>query len=189
MKIIETEIPEIVVLEPRLFGDPRGFFLEAFNAKAGHQVGVKGAGGAPVSIVQINHSHSVRDTLRGLHYQEPHGQGKMIWVVSGAVYDVAVDIRRGSPTFGRYVSVELSEENHRAVWIPAGFAHGFAVLSEQADFMYACDDYYAPECEHAIRWDDPQIGIPWPVSEPIISERDGDASFLSDAAVLPGYFD
>jgi dTDP-4-dehydrorhamnose 3,5-epimerase len=185
VKIVETDLPEVLVLEPRVFGDTRGFFLEAFNAAAYADAGIEALGSVGAGIVQINHSQSVRGTVRGLHFQHPHGQGKLIWVVAGAVFDVAVDVRRGSPTFGRYAAVELSSDNHHVVWIPAGFAHGFAVLSERADFLYACTDYYAPGCEHGIRWNDPAVGIDWPIDTPIISDRDRDAPLLADAPMLP----
>ena len=187
MKVIETELADVVVLEPRVFGDSRGFFLEAFNAAAYADAGVDTAEPGAGGIVQINHSQSLHGTVRGLHFQEPRAQGKLIWVVAGAVFDVAVDVRRGSPTFGRHEAVELSAENHRVVWIPPGFAHGFAVLSDRADFMYACTDYYAPDCEHAVRWDDPAIGIDWPIEAPILSDRDRGAPLLADAEGLPSY--
>ena len=187
MKIVETDLAEIVVLEPQVFGDTRGFFLEAFNASAYADAGIEALGSGGAGIVQINHSQSVRGTVRGLHFQQPQGQGKLIWVVAGVVFDVAVDVRRGSPTFGQHAAVELSADNHHVVWIPAGFAHGFAVLSERADFMYACTDYYAPDCEHGIRWNDPAVGIDWPVDAPIISDRDRQAPLLADAPVLPEY--
>ncbi len=185
MKIVETDLPEVLVLEPQVFGDSRGFFLEAFNAAAFADAGIEALGSGGGGIVQINHSQSMRGTVRGLHFQHPQGQGKLIWVVAGTVFDVAVDVRRGSPRFGRYAAFELSSENHHVVWIPAGFAHGFAVLSDCADFLYACSDYYAPGCEHAIRWNDPAVGIDWPIDTPILSDRDREAPLLADAAVLP----
>lgn len=187
MKRIETELPEVIVLEPTVFGDERGFFLEAYNAAAWREAGIAAAGPEGERIVQINHSRSIRGTVRGLHFQEPRGQGKLIWVVSGRVYDVAVDVRRGSPRFGRHAAVELSADTHRVMWIPAGFAHGFAVMTDRADFMYACTDYYAPEHERAVLWNDPALGIDWPVEAPVISARDARAPLLAEAPVLPCY--
>jgi dTDP-4-dehydrorhamnose 3,5-epimerase len=179
MKIIETELPGVLVLEPRVFSDDRGFFLETFHVTR------YAAAGIPTEFPQDNLSRSVRGTLRGLHFQEPHGQGKLVQVIRGAVFDVAVDIRRGSPTFGRWIGVELSDAAPRQMWIPPGFAHGFCVTSESADFHYKCTTLYAPEAERSIRWDDPQIGIVWPVREPILSKKDAAAPTLAEAPVLP----
>lgn len=157
MKSTSTSIPDVLVIEPKVFGDARGFFFESFNGKAFDE-----AVGQHVEFVQDNHSRSAKGVLRGLHYQIQQPQGKLVRVVRGAVFDVAVDIRRSSPTFGRWVGVELSESNHKQLWVPAGFAHGFLVLSETADFLYKTTDYYAPAHERCIRWDDASIGIEWP---------------------------
>ena len=180
MKAIPTAIPDVLVLEPKVFGDARGFFLESFNQRAFNQ-----ATGLEVEFVQDNHSRSAKGVLRGLHYQLQQPQGKLVRVVRGAVFDVAVDIRRSSPHFGRWVGVELNEDNHRQLWIPPGFAHGFLVLSDSADFLYKTTDYYAPEHERAILWNDPAIGIVWPLTtEPLLSAKDKAASLLADAAVF-----
>lgn len=179
MKVTQTVIADVLVIEPRVFGDARGFFFESF-----HQRAFDDAVGHPVTFVQDNHSRSSKGVLRGLHYQQaPHAQGKLVRVVRGAVFDVAVDIRRTSPTYGRWAGMELSEENHRQMWIPPGLAHGFLVLSDSADFLYKTTDYYAPELEGAVRWDDPTLGIAWPLSgtAPIVSAKDAAAPFL-DAA-------
>ena len=180
MKAIPTAIPDVLVLEPKVFGDARGFFLESFNQRVFNQTT-----GLEVEFVQDNHSRSAKGVLRGLHYQLQQPQGKLVRVVRGAVFDVAVDIRRSSPHFGRWVGVELSEDNHRQLWIPPGFAHGFLVLSDSADFLYKTTDYYAPEHERAILWNDPAIGIAWPLAaEPLLSVKDKAASLLADAAVF-----
>lgn len=169
LKVTATDIPGVLILEPRVFGDERGFFLESFNQQAFNE-----ATGLDVSFVQDNHSRSAKGVLRGLHYQlPPHSQGKLVRVVRGSVFDVAVDIRRDSPSFGKWVGVELSEDNHRQMWIPPGLAHGFLVTSESADFLYKASDYYRPTAERCIRWDDPAIGIEWPLDGlPILSGRD-----------------
>jgi len=169
MKATALSIPGLFLFEPRVFGDARGFFLESYNQKAFRQ-----AVGLDVSFVQDNHSRSVKGVLRGLHYQiPPKAQGKLVRVVRGAVFDVAVDIRKGSPAFGRWVGMELTEDNHRMLWIPPGLAHGFLVMSESADFLYKTTDFYAPECERCILWNDPAIGIDWPVTgAPILSDKD-----------------
>lgn len=162
LKVTPTAIPGVLILEPRVFGDERGFFLESFNQKAFNE-----ATGLDVHFVQDNHSRSAKGVLRGLHYQlPPHAQGKLVRVVRGSVFDVAVDIRRDSPTFGKWVGVELSEENHRQLWIPAGLAHGFLVTSESADFLYKATQYYTPASERSFRWDDPTLNITWPLSAP-----------------------
>lgn len=180
MQVIATDIAEVLILEPKVFGDSRGFFMESFNAR-----GFAELSGADVAFVQDNHSRSARGVLRGLHYQIRQPQGKLVRVVRGRVFDVAVDIRRSSPTFGRWVGAELSEENNRQMWVPAGFAHGFVVLSESADFLYKTTDYYAPEHERAIAWDDPQIGIRWPFEgEPLLSAKDRQASSLAAAELF-----
>lgn len=158
MKVTPTGLPEVLLIEPRVFGDARGFFLESFNQRA-----FEAAVGHPVAFVQDNHSRSARGVLRGLHYQlPPHAQGKLVRVTAGRVFDVAVDMRRGSPRFGHWSGVELSAENHHQLWIPPGFAHGFLVLSDSADFLYKTTDYYAPQSEGVVRWDDPTLGILWP---------------------------
>jgi dTDP-4-dehydrorhamnose 3,5-epimerase len=181
MNVVKTELPGVLIIEPKVFGDDRGFFYESFQAARYAQAGLSGP------FVQDNHSRSVKRTLRGLHFQEPRGQGKLVQVLRGTVYDVAVDIRRGSPHFGKWVGVELSEGQPRQVWIPPGFAHGFCVLSDSADFFYKCTQFYAPEAEQSIAWDDPRIGIRWPVSDPILSPKDRNAPRLDDAPVLPRF--
>ena len=174
MKVIETSLPGCVVLEPAVFGDARGVFFEAWNADR------FGEHGLPVKFVQSNVSTSVKGVLRGLHYQWPRPQGKLVSVLGGEVYDVAVDIRRGSPTFGRWEAVILSAQNHRQFWIPEGFAHGFAVLSEHAVFNYLCTDVYVKEADAGVRWNDGDIGVDWPVSDPLLSAKDENAPFLAD---------
>lgn len=185
MKVTRTEIPDVMVIEPKVFGDARGFFFESFNRRAFAQ-----ATGCDLEFVQDNHSRSGRGVLRGLHYQIRQPQGKLVRVAKGAVFDVAVDVRRASPTFGRWVGVELSEDNQRQLWVPPGFAHGFVVLSEVADFLYKTTDYYAPEHERAIRWDDVDLGIDWPlqahgIQAPSLSGKDAAAAPLSGAEVFP----
>jgi len=178
MKIEKTAIEGVLVLEPKAFGDARGFFMESYNQRQ-----FEAAVGSPIAFVQDNHSRSARGVLRGLHFQRaPHAQGKLVRVVSGAVFDVAVDIRPGSATFGRWVGAELSADNHRQLWIPPGLAHGFLVLSDTADFLYKTTDYYAPEAEGALRWDDPVVGIAWPDAgvAPILSPKDAVAPALRD---------
>jgi dTDP-4-dehydrorhamnose 3,5-epimerase len=157
MKVTPTVIPEVVVIEPKVFGDARGFFYESFNQKAFNE-----AIGSQIDFVQDNHSRSAKGVLRGLHYQLSQTQGKLVRVVRGSVFDVAVDIRRSSATFGQWVGVELSEDNQKQLWVPEGFAHGFLVLSDSADFLYKTTDYYAPAHERAIQWNDPSVGITWP---------------------------
>jgi dTDP-4-dehydrorhamnose 3,5-epimerase len=181
VKATPTAIPEVIVIEPKVFGDARGFFFESFNQKAFDE-----AVGKHVDFVQDNHSRSVKGVLRGLHYQIQQPQGKLVRVVRGAVFDVAVDIRKSSPTFGKWVGVELSEDNHRQLWVPAGFAHGFLVLSETAEFLYKTTDYYAPAHERAIAWNDPQLAIEWPATgvEPQLSGKDAAASLLADASLF-----
>jgi dTDP-4-dehydrorhamnose 3,5-epimerase len=179
MKATATELPEVLILEPQVFGDARGFFMESFS-----QRGFDEAVGRHVEFVQDNHSRSARGVLRGLHYQlAPHAQGKLVRVTSGAVFDVAVDMRRSSPRFGRWAGVELNAENRCQLWIPPGFAHGFLVLSESADFLYKTTDYYAPQAEASVRWDDPALGIRWPDvgGGPVLSAKDGAAATLADA--------
>lgn len=181
MKVVPTAIPEVMILEPKVFGDDRGFFFESYNQRAFREVT-----GLTVDFVQDNHSKSARNVLRGLHYQVDHAQGKLVRVVQGAVFDVAVDIRRSSPTFGKYVGVELSAENKRQLWVSAGFAHGFLVLTETAEFLYKTTDFYYPEHERCIAWNDPEIGIAWPVGEsPVLSAKDAKGASLREAAVFP----
>ena len=177
MKIIETEIPEAFVIEPRVFGDDRGFFFESYNQRQWEEL----VGRAP-QFVQHNHSRSIRNVLRGLHYQIRQPQGKLVRVLAGEVFDVAVDIRRSSPTFGRWAGVYLSADNKRQFWVPEGFAHGFLVLSDFADFLYLATDFYAPRYERAIAWNDPALGIQWPLAgEPILSGKDRTAPLLQEA--------
>ncbi|PSH03656.1 MAG: dTDP-4-dehydrorhamnose 3,5-epimerase [Acidobacteria bacterium] len=167
MNIIKTKIPEVLVLEPEVFGDDRGFFLESYNQKTFEQLGLR------KNFVQDNHSRSARNVLRGLHYQLGQPQGKLVRVVSGAIWDVAVDLRRSSPTCGQWVAEELSAENKRIFWIPEGFAHGFLVISDSADVLYKATDFYAPSCERSLLWNDSQLGISWPLSgEPLLSKKD-----------------
>lgn len=166
MNMIETNLPEVLVIEPKAFGDARGFFLETWQQDRYVDVGIK------YPFVQDNLSFSTRGVLRGLHYQWPHAQGKLVSVVKGEVFDVVVDIRVGSPTFGQWTGVMLSGDNHRQLWIPPGFAHGFCVVSEDAYFTYKCTDVYAPECEGGIAWNDPDIGIEWPLEDVMLSAKD-----------------
>ena len=177
MLITATTIPDVVILEPKVFGDERGFFLESFNARA-----FKEATGLERDFVQDNHSKSVRNVLRGLHYQIQQPQGKLVRVVQGEVFDVAVDVRRASPTFGHWVGVHLSAENKKQLWVPEGFAHGFVVLSDTAEFLYKTTDYYNPAFERAILWNDPDLNIQWPISgEPQLSGKDSAASRFRNA--------
>jgi len=170
-----TAIPGVLLFSPKVFGDDRGFFLQTYQQKA------YGGAGLDVTFVQDNLSRSCRDTVRGLHYQLQHPQGKLVSVLCGAVLDVAVDIRRGSPTFGKHVAVELSEKNRKQLFVPAGFAHGFRVLSETADFFYKCTDFYAPGDEYGILWNDPAIGIQWgDMTSPVVSPKDVEMSCLAD---------
>ncbi|MGH7285555.1 MAG: dTDP-4-dehydrorhamnose 3,5-epimerase [Polyangiaceae bacterium] len=179
MKVTRTPLPGVLLVEPRVFGDARGFFFESFHQDRYAKSGIE------ATFVQDNVSRSARGTLRGLHFQEPTSQGKLVYVTHGSVYDVAVDVRKGSTHFGKWFGIELNESDHQQIWIPPGFAHGFCVTSETADFAYKCTDYYAPEHERAIRWNDPQLGIAWPVSSPILSSKDAVAPLLRDAPVLP----
>ena len=168
MNVTLTAIPDVLIIEPKVFGDTRGFFYESFNQQAFNV-----ATGMDYRFVQDNHSRSNRGVLRGLHYQIEQPQGKLARVARGRVFDVAVDIRKSSPTFGQWVGVELSEDNHRQLWVPPGFAHGFLVLSESADFLYKTTDYYAPRHERCIAWNDPAIGIKWPIGQlPILAAKD-----------------
>jgi dTDP-4-dehydrorhamnose 3,5-epimerase len=180
MKVTHTSIPDVLLIEPSVFGDARGFFLESFNAR-----GFREATELDVRFVQDNHSRSGKGVLRGLHYQIQQPQGKLVRVVRGAVFDVAVDLRKASPTFGRWVGVELTEQNHLQAWIPPGFAHGFVVLTELADVLYKATDYYAPRFERCISWRDEQIGITWPLRDvPIVSDNDQRGVSLAAAEVF-----
>jgi dTDP-4-dehydrorhamnose 3,5-epimerase len=181
MKVTPTAIPDVVMFEPDVFGDERGLFLESWNERK-----FCDAVGVDVRFVQDNHSRSRRSVLRGLHYQIKQPQGKLVRVVRGRVFDVAVDLRKSSPTFGRWVGTDLAEDNYRQLWIPIGFAHGFLVLSESADFLYKSTDYYAPEHERCILWSDPAIGIEWPTDhEPTLSAKDRAGKLLREAEVFP----
>lgn len=176
MKIIETKIPDVKLLEPQAFGDERGFFMETFRDEWFKQ------NVADRTFVQENHSKSTKGVLRGLHYQTENTQGKLVRVVSGAVLDVAVDLRKSSPTFGQYVAEVLSAENKRQLWVPEGFAHGFYVISDEAEFVYKCTDYYNPKAEHSLIWNDPSIGIEWDLDgDPSLSQKDLSGKYLEDA--------
>jgi dTDP-4-dehydrorhamnose 3,5-epimerase len=181
MKFVSTKIPEVVLIEPTIFGDQRGYLLETYQEKKFFEAGIKG------KFVQDNHSGSQQGTLRGLHYQIQQIQGKVVKVVVGEIFDVAVDIRRSSPTFGKWVGAHLSGENKHQLWIPPGFAHGFYVLSEWAEVFYKMTDFYAPDHERTICWNDPTINIAWPVlagAPPLLSERDSDGAFLKEAEIF-----
>lgn len=182
MKVTPTPIADVFILEPRVFGDSRGFFLESFNQRA-----FNAATGTDFNFVQDNHSRSAKNVLRGLHYQLGQPQGKLVRVVRGAVFDVAVDIRPASPTFGQWFGLELSEENHRQLWVPPGLAHGFLVLSDSAEFLYKTTDYYAPEQERCIVWNDPTLGIAWPLegSTPLLSGKDAAGLSFKEAVPAP----
>lgn len=181
MKFTPSILPEVVIIEPRVYGDKRGFFFEAWNAQTFADAGM------PAQFVQDNHSRSARGVLRGLHYQLSRPQGKLVRVVSGRVFDVAVDLRRSSPTFGKWVGVELSAANHRLLWIPPGFAHGFLALEDGTDFLYKCTDFFAPEDERCLKWNDQDLGIDWPLSgiAPIISDKDGLGRSVMEAETYP----
>ncbi|WP_248744149.1 MULTISPECIES: dTDP-4-dehydrorhamnose 3,5-epimerase [unclassified Pseudomonas] len=180
MNVITTDLPGVLIIEPKVFGDERGFFYESFNAKTFQE-----ATGLTPQFVQDNHSRSQKGVLRGLHYQLENTQGKLVRVTAGEVLDVAVDIRRSSPHFGKWVAVRLSADNHRQLWVPEGFAHGFVVLSEFAEFLYKTTDYYTPSAERSIRWDDPDLGIDWQLDEaPKLSAKDQAAALLKDADVF-----
>ena len=180
MEITKTAIPDIFIIEPRVFGDERGFFMETYQARQFSQLGL------PTNFVQDNHSGSGKGILRGLHYQIRQAQGKLVRVVSGEIFDVAVDVRKDSPTFGQWVGENLSSQNKRMLWLPEGFAHGFYVLSEWAEIVYKATAYYAPEWERTIIWNDPQLAIPWPIinqTAPTLSAKDAQGKFLKDAEV------
>jgi len=181
MKATPLAIPDVLLLEPKVFGDARGFFYESYNQKA-----FEAAIGVEVEFVQDNHSRSVKGVLRGLHYQIQQAQGKLVRVVRGSVFDVAVDIRKRSPTFGQWVGAILTEENKHQLWVPAGFAHGFLVLSDTAEFLYKTTNYYAPEHERCLAWNDPELNIDWPLdAQPTLSVKDGQGQSLADAHVYP----
>jgi dTDP-4-dehydrorhamnose 3,5-epimerase len=178
MNVVKTAIPDVLILEPKVFGDSRGFFLESYNKAQLAEIGIA------AEFVQDNHSQSVRNVLRGLHYQLKKPQGKLVRVAWGEVFDVAVDIRRSSPTFGKWVGARLSGENKKQLWVPPGFAHAFVVLSESADFLYKVTEYRSAENERSIVWNDPEIGIEWPMSgEPVLSDKDAAGAKLRDAEV------
>ena len=183
MQARPTAIPDVLVVEPKVFGDARGFFFESFNRRQ-----LEAALGRPLDFVQDNHSRSAKGVLRGIHYQLPHPQAKLVRVVRGEVFDVAVDLRRASPTFGRWVGETLSAENKRQLWVPEGFGHAFLVLSDEAEFLYKTTDYYHPEHEHCIRWDDPDLAIAWPLAgnRPSVSQKDGAGRAFRDAVPFEG---
>jgi dTDP-4-dehydrorhamnose 3,5-epimerase len=180
MNVVRTAIPDVVVVEPKVFGDARGFFLESWNARAFAVAGIR------AEFVQDNHARSARNVLRGLHYQIRQPQGKLVRAVAGEIFDVAVDLRRSSPTFGRWVGVNLSADNKRMAWVPAGFAHGYLVLSDVAEVLYKATDYYAPEHERSIVWNDPDVGITWPITgAPVLSAKDAAGVRFRDAEAYP----
>ncbi len=181
MNVIETALPGVLIIEPRVFGDARGFFMETWNAQAFRKAGLD------LTFVQDNHSRSQKGVLRGLHFQNPGPQGKLVRVTKGAVFDVAVDLRWSSPHFGKWVGVELSAQNHRMFWVPEGFAHGFLTLEDDTDFLYKCTAPYAPQSEHTLAWDDPAVGIEWPAigMAPIISDKDARGLSLPNVLVFP----
>ena len=180
MKVISTAIPDVLILQPKVFGDDRGFFLESYNKKT-----FEDTTGIKAEFVQDNHSRSAKGVLRGLHYQIKNPQGKLVRVTYGKVFDVAVDLKRSSKSFGKWVGVELSAENKNQLWIPQGFAHGFVVLSDAAEFLYKTTDYYSPEYERCIRWDDPELSIDWQyIGEPLVSEKDGRGVSINEADVF-----
>jgi dTDP-4-dehydrorhamnose 3,5-epimerase len=181
MNVIQTALPGVLVLEPRVFGDERGFFLESWNARTFREIS-----GVSLDFVQDNHSRSRRGVLRGLHYQIRQPQGKLVRVVRGKIFDVAVDLRRSSPAFGKWVGVELGEEDHRQLWVPPGFGHGFLVLSEVSEVLYKTTDYYAPEHERSLLWNDPDVGVAWPLEgmTPVLSKKDADGLPLKDCELF-----
>ncbi len=181
MKVERTAIPDVLVLEPKVFGDQRGFFMESYNRRA-----FENETGIALEFVQDNHSRSAKGVLRGLHYQVRQTQGKLVRVIAGTIFDVAVDIRRSSPTFGRHVAIEVSADNRRMLWIPPGFAHGFLTLSDDTEVLYKATDYYAPEHERSLLWNDPDIGIKWPLdAAPLVSGKDASGSLLKAAETFP----
>lgn len=181
MNVTQTALPGVLLLDPKVFGDARGFFLETYRAERYREFGISGP------FVQDNWSRSRRGILRGLHLQQPNAQGKLVMVTRGSVFDVVVDVRRGSPHFGKWVGYDLSEENKRQMWIPPGFAHGFCVTSDECDFLYKCTEVYAPENERTVLWNDPAIGVQWPVSAPVLSKKDEAALPLSQHTHLPDF--
>jgi dTDP-4-dehydrorhamnose 3,5-epimerase len=189
MQVIPTDLPDVLLFEPKVFGDARGFFMESYNERVMREAGLDLKGGA---FVQDNHSRSSRGVLRGLHYQIQQAQGKLVRVTAGEVWDVVVDIRRSSPAFGRWAGFTLNADNKRMLWVPPGFAHGFVVLSESADFLYKTTDYWAPAFERSIRWNDPQLAITWPLAElaaagvatPLVSDKDAAGALFADAEVF-----
>jgi dTDP-4-dehydrorhamnose 3,5-epimerase len=183
MKLLPTQLEDVVLIEPRVFQDLRGFFMETFHRERYEALGLS------ADFCQDNLSFSFRNTLRGLHYQFPHGQAKLVQVLQGEIFDVAVDVRRGSPSFGRAVGMVLSETNRRQLFIPKGFAHGFCVVSETALFLYKCSDFYAPDCDRGVKWSDPALGIAWPVENPLLSSKDQGLPLLKDIPPekLPAY--
>ena len=183
MKVEKLAIPDVLLITPDVFPDPRGFFLESYHAERYRAAGVPG------EFVQDNHSHSSRGTLRGLHFQLPHAQAKLLYVLRGEIFDVAVDVRRGSPTFGKWVSAVLSDQNKQQLFVPEGFAHGFCVTSEIVDVIYKCTDIYSPKDDHGVLWSDPSLGIPWPVKSPTLSKKDAQLPLLANIpeAHLPVY--
>lgn len=179
MNVVPTELPEVLLIEPRVFPDGRGHFFETWVGPRYRDAGIE------FDFVQDNFSRSVRGTLRGLHFQEPKAQGKLVTVLSGRVFDVAVDIRRDSPRFGKWVGVELDGDSPRQLWVPPGFAHGFCVLSDRADFFYKCTEFYNPSTERSVLWNDPDLAIEWPIKDPVLSDKDAAAPLLDQAPVLP----
>ena len=175
MNVVQTKLPGVLLIEPKVFGDHRGFFLETYNARRYKEAGIE------VPFVQDNHSRSIRGTLRGLHFQLTKPQAKLLWVVSGEVFDVAVDVRPGSATFGKWFGATLSAENKKQIFVPAGFAHGFAVISDIAEVYYKCSDFYDPKDEGGILWNDPQLAIDWPLREPLLSQKDAALPALANA--------
>jgi dTDP-4-dehydrorhamnose 3,5-epimerase len=183
MKVISTSLKDVLLIEPSVFEDKRGFFMETYQKEIYRELGIDS------DFVQDNLSFSFRGTLRGLHYQLPHAQAKLVQVITGEIFDVTVDIRRDSPTFGQWTGVRLSDKNKRQVYIPEGFAHGFCVLSEPAIFTYKCSDFYSPDCDRGVLWSDPDIGVDWPVENPVLSEKDRKYNYLKDIPLkhLPTY--
>ena len=181
MNVRETSLPGVLLIEPKVFGDDRGFFMETYRADVLRDAGITDA------FVQDNHSRSARGVLRGLHYQEPNPQGKLVRCTRGAIFDVAVDIRRGSPSFGRWFGLELSDANKRMLWIPPGFAHGFCALEDHSDLIYKCTSLYDAASDRSLLWNDPAIGIEWPIAKPVLSTKDGNAPRLTGATMLPAY--
>ncbi len=181
MKFLATALPDVLIVEPTVFPDDRGHFFESYHRDK------FSVNGLDLPFVQDNHSHSSRGTLRGLHYQQPNAQGKLVRAISGEIFDVAVDIRVGSPTFKKWVGVVLSSQNNLQLWVPPGFAHGFCVMSDTADVIYKCTDVYAPECEQSIIWHDPTIGIKWPIENPKLSSKDLNAPMLNSTLRLPEF--